>query len=124
LVTIPAIAQVSQEVGTGVSQEIGTEVESGDVSGTFSVESAGNNSNQCVTPLQFGNTGSPQEHAGLLQYASKLDDVDIEGGSLGLLQFASEVGDVDVEGGSPMTFEPALAGGCEQAAQQSAAAGG
>ena len=116
LVTVPAIAEVSQEVGS--------DVESGDVSGTFSVESTGNNSNQCATPLQFGNTGSPQDHLGILQYASKLDDVRVEGGSVGFLQFASEVGDVEVDGGSPMTFEPALEGGCEQAAQQSSAARG
>ena len=124
LVTIPAIAQVSQKIGTEVSQEVGSDVESGDVSDTFSVESTGNNSNQCATPLQFGNTGSPQDHLGILQYASKLDDVRAEGGSVGFLQFASEVGDVEVDGGSPMTFEPALEGGCEQAAQQSSAARG
>ncbi len=124
LVTIPAIAQVSQEIGTEVSQEVGSDVESGDVSGTFSVESAGNNSNQCATPLQFGNTGSPQDHLGILQYASKLDDVRAESGSVGFLQFASDVGDVNVDGGSPMPFEPVLQGGCDQAAQQSSAAHG
>ena len=122
VVTIPAIAQISQEVGTQASQEIGGDLESGDVSATFSVESTGNNSNQCATPLQFGNTGQPQDNLGILQYASKLDDVNADGSSLGFLQFGSEVDDVDVGGGTPMSFEPALEGGCQQAAQQSSAA--
>ena len=124
LVTIPAIAQVTQQVGTQALQEMETDVESGDVSGTFSVESTGNNSNQCATPLQFGNTGSPQDRLAILQYASKLDDVRGESGSLGFLQFDSEVNNVNVDGGSPMPFEPALEGGCDQAAQQSSAADG
>lgn len=124
-VTVPAIAQISQEVGTQASQEIGGDVESGDVSATFSVESTGNNSNQCATPLQFGNTGQPQDNLGILQYASKLGDVSGDGGSsLGFLQFGSEVNDVDVGGGTPMAFEPALEGGCQQGVQQSSAAHG
>jgi hypothetical protein len=121
---VPAIAEVSQQVGTEVSQEITPEVESGDVSATFSVESTGNNSNQCGTPLQFGNVGSPQDQFGVLQDASQLDNVNVEGSSLGFLQFNSDVGDVQADGGSPMTFEPALEASCAQAAQQSSAARG
>jgi hypothetical protein len=44
--------------GGGVSQGLGNESESGNVTPSFSVQSSGDNSNQCVTPLQFGNTGN------------------------------------------------------------------
>ncbi len=88
--------------GNGVSQEIANENESGDVSANFSVLSSGNNSNQCVTPLQFGNTGSNQNAQGFLQYASSADDLQGEGGDF--------------------TFAPVLSGGCDQAVQQSSAA--
>ena len=93
-VAVPAIAQVSQEIAN--------ENESGDVSLSFSAQSKGNNSNQCVTPLQFGNTGSNQNAQGFLQYASEADDLS--------------------GGGSSFVFAPALSGGCTQAVQQSAAA--
>jgi ABC-type sugar transport system substrate-binding protein len=86
----------------GVSQEIGNENESGDVSATFSVQSTGNNSNQCVTPLQFGNTGSNQNAQGFLQYNSTADDLEAEGGTF--------------------EFAPVLNASCNQAVQQSSAA--
>ena len=124
MVTIPALAQISQNVGNQASQQMGGDLQSGDVSANFSVESTGNNSNQCATPLQFGNTGQPQDNLGILQYASKLGDVRGDGSSLGFLQFGSQVGNVDIGGGTPMSFEPALQGGCQQAAQQSSAANG
>src|ERR687883_31197 len=93
-VAVPAIAQVSQELGN--------ENESGDVSLSFSVQSTGNNSNQCVTPLQFGNTGSNQNAQGFLQYSSTADDLEGEGATF--------------------TFAPVLTAPCTQAVQQSSAA--
>ena len=99
-VAIPAIAQVSNGVGN--------ESESGDVTPTFSVQSTGNNSNQCVTPLQFGNTGNFQNGQAFLQYAS-----DNGTGPLG--------GDLQGEGGT-FSFAPELTAPCEQTVQQSSAA--
>src|ERR687884_683444 len=85
-VAVPALAQVTQ--GTA------NESESGNVELSFSVQSTGNNSNQCVTPLQFGNTGSNQNAQGFLQYASSSGDITGTGGTF--------------------TFAPVLSGGCEQ----------
>ena len=85
-----------------VSQEVANENESGDVDLSFSVLSSGNNSNQCVTPLQFGNTGSNQNAQGFLQYNSTADDLEAEG--------------------SEFVFAPELSGGCVQQVQQSSAA--
>ena len=93
-VAAPAIGQVANGAGN--------ENESGDVAGSFSVQSTGNNSNQCVTPLQFGNTGSNQNAQGFLQYASSSGDITGTGGTF--------------------TFAPVLSGGCEQTVQQSSAA--
>src|SRR5919202_485503 len=50
VVAAPAIAQVTNAVGQ--------ESETGDVTITGTATQSGSNSNQCVTPLQFGNTGS------------------------------------------------------------------
>jgi Tfp pilus assembly protein FimT len=91
---VPAFAQVSQELGN--------ENESGDVDLSFSVTSTGDSSNQCVTPLQFGNTGSNQNAQGFLQYNSTADDLE---GS-----------------GSEFVFAPSLSASCDQAVQQSSAA--
>ena len=93
-VAVPALAQVTHELGN--------ENESGNVDLSFSVQSTGNNSNQCVTPLQFGNTGSNQNTQGFLQYAS-------------------EAGDLQAEGGE-FSFAPELTAPCTQAVQQSSAA--
>jgi hypothetical protein len=93
-VAVPAIAQVGQEVGN--------ETESGDVSADFSVQSSGDSSNQCVTPLQFGNTGNFQNAQGFLQYASESDDLSGEGGEF--------------------SFGPSLTAPCTQQVQQSSAA--
>jgi hypothetical protein len=94
VVAIPAIAQVGQELGN--------EDETGNVDLSFSVQSTGNNSNQCVTPLQFGNTGSNQNAQGFLQYNSTADDLEAEGGTF--------------------EFAPELTAPCAQAVQQSSAA--
>jgi hypothetical protein len=96
VVAAPAIAQVTNAVGQ--------ESESGDVSLNFTATQSGNDSNQCVTPLQFGNTGSLQNGQAVLQYGS-------DSGDIGL-------------GGSTFEFSPSLTANCSQAVQQSAAASG
>src|SRR3982751_3839570 len=94
VVAVPALAQVGQELGN--------EDETGNVELSFSAQSTGNNSNQCVTPLQFGNTGSNQNAQGFLQYASTADDLEAEG--------------------SEFSFSPVLVAPCDQKVQQSSAA--
>ena len=91
---VPAIAQVTNENAN--------ENESGDVALTFSAQSTGNSSNQCVTPLQFGNTGSNQNAQGFLQYASGAGDITGTGGTF--------------------TFAPVEVAPCTQQVQQSSAA--
>ena len=91
---VPAIAQVSQGLGN--------ESESGNVTPSFSVQSSGNNSNQCVNPLQFGNTGNLNNAQGFLQYASGSGNLEAEGPSF--------------------TFAPVETAPCTQAVQQSSAA--
>jgi hypothetical protein len=93
-VAMPALAQVQQGIGQGS--------ETGNVSVNFSATQSGNNSSQCVTPLQFGNTGSLQNAQGVLQYRSTSGDIQQEG--------------------STFTFNPTLNATCNQAVQQSAAA--
>ena len=94
VIAVPAIAQVSQELGN--------ETESGDVSLSGTVTGTGDNSNQCVTPLQFGNTGNLQNAQGFLQYNSTADDLSGEG--------------------STFTFAPVEVAPCTQQVQQSSAA--
>ena len=94
VVSAPAIAQVTNAVGQ--------ESETGNVSITGTATQSGNNSNQCVTPLQFGNTGSNQNGQAFLQYASTADDLEGEGATF--------------------TFAPELTAPCTQAVQQSSAA--
>ena len=96
LAAMPAIAQVSEEFGQEAE-------DTGNVSTSTTVSSTGNNGNQCVAPLQFGNTGNVQNAQGFLQYASTSDDIEFEGSS--------------------MTFSPTLTNSCTQQVQQAAAAG-
>ena len=96
LVAVPAIAQV----GFGAGQGIG---DTGDIEANLSVSSTGDNSNQCVAPLQFGNTGNVQNAQGFLQYNSTADDIEFSGSSF--------------------EFAPELTNTCTQAVQQAAAAG-
>ena len=96
LAAIPAIAQVSEEFGQEAE-------DTGNVSTSTTVTSAGDNSNQCVAPLQFGNTGNVQNAQGFLQYASTSGDIEFEGSS--------------------MSFTPTLTNTCNQTVQQAAAAG-
>ena len=115
-VSVPALAQVSQ--GLAENQT------SGNVTSEFTADSTGNNSSQCVTPLQFGNTGSPQNVQGIQQYAS-------QGGNQGRGQYGGGFGGffgnsgfgggAELTGGS-FTFEPTLSASCTQAVQQSSAA--
>jgi len=91
---IPAIGQVSNEVGQ--------ETESGDIEVAFEVSSEGNYAQQCAAPLQFGNTGNVQNAQGFLQYGSTSDDIEAEG--------------------SVFAFEPEIETVCDQAVQQSSAA--
>ena len=77
--------------------------QTGDVTLNTTVTSSGNNSNQCVAPLQFGNTGNIQNAQGFLQYNSTADDIEFSGSS--------------------MTFTPSLTNTCDQSVQQAAAAG-
>jgi hypothetical protein len=100
VVAAPAIAQVTNAVGQ--------ESESGDVSLNFTATQSGNNSNQCVTPLQFGNTGSLQNGQAVLQYGSTQ---------------RGPFGNTELEG-STFEFSPSLTANCSQAVQQSAAASG
>src|SRR3954469_18088424 len=95
LVAIPAIAQV------GFEDEQSTD-NTGDVDLNTEVSGSGNSSNQCVEPLQFGNTGNLQNSQGFLQYASTADDIQFEGSS--------------------MEFNPEQNVKCDQKVQQSAAA--
>ena len=96
LAAIPAIAQVTDEFG----QEI---EDTGSVTTSTTVTGSGDNSNQCVAPEQFGNTGNVQNAQGFLQYASTSGDIEF--------------------GGSSMTFSPTLTDTCSQTVQQAAAAG-
>ena len=94
VVAAPAIAQVNNAVGQ--------EAESGAVTPSFTATQSGNNSSQCVTPLQFGNTGSLQNGQAILQYSGSSGDLS--------------------EGGSTFQFSPTLTATCNQAVQQSSAA--
>ena len=102
MLALVVLAVVAPAAIAQVSQGVANEDETGNVSLSFSVTSTGNNSNQCVTPLQFGNTGSNQNAQGALQYVSSSDDIELEG--------------------STFTFAPELTAPCTQAVQQSSAA--
>ena len=107
--------------GGGVSQEFEQETdETGDVSLDTAVESSGNNSNQCVAPLQFGNTGNLQNAQGFSSFGSSSDNGfnnDFNN------DFNQNLDDVEFEGSS-FEFNPEQNVQCDQAVQQSAAASG
>jgi Tfp pilus assembly protein FimT len=96
VVAAPAIAQVTNAVGQ--------ESETGNFSANFSATQSGSNSNQCVAPEQFGNTGSLQNGQAVLQYNSTSGDIEPEG--------------------STFTFSPTETVNCTGAVQQSSAASG
>jgi hypothetical protein len=95
-IAVPALAQVQHAIGQ--------EDETGDVTLNFTATQSGNNSSQCVAPLQFGNTASLQNGQSVLQYNSTSGDIELEG--------------------STFTFSPSLSSTCNTAVQQSSAASG
>jgi hypothetical protein len=127
----PAVAQVSQENaarvgggGEGVELRGETQSEGGGMELGGEVANEGDYAGQCVPATQFGNTVTPQSQLDVLQYASELDDIEIDGGgSLNLLQYGSELGDVEGDDGSPMSFEPTLEASCQRSVGQSSGAG-
>jgi hypothetical protein len=70
---VPAIAQVNN--GTAQSDSTGNTTLS------FSDQQPANNSSQCLTPQQFGNTGSSQNAQGVLQYNSVSGKIEPKGGT-------------------------------------------
>jgi hypothetical protein len=95
-VAVPAIAQVNNATGQSDS--------TGNISLSFSDQQSGNNSNQCLTPQQFGNTGSSQNAQGVIQYNSTSGKIEPKGGAF--------------------TFGPELTAPCTTQVQQSSAANG
>ncbi len=94
-VAVPAIAQVGFGIGQGTD-------DTGGVGLSTSVTQEGNNSNSCVAPTQFGNTGNAQNAQGFLQYASTFDEVEF--------------------GGTGFSFAPEQAVECAGSVEQAAAA--
>lgn len=95
--SIPAIAQVEQQVG-------GQEAESGNSLIQFQVANTGNSSNQCTGALQFGTTGNTQNAQGFIQYGGLTGDVEFQG--------------------STTEVNPTMQQVCDQLVQQAAAASG
>jgi hypothetical protein len=114
--------------------------ETGDVSLSTEVVQTGNNSNQCVAPLQFGNTGNSQNAQGFSSFGSSSNDGFFNRNNDGFFNrnnddffnrnnddffrfnngFGTNVDDVDFEGSS-FEFAPEQNVNCNQAVQQSAA---
>lgn len=131
MVVTPAVAQVSHENtaeigsggGGGVELRGEAQGESGGIELGGEVANEGDYAGQCVPATQFGNTVTPQSHLDVLQYASELDDIQIDGGgSLNLLQYGSKLDDVEGEDGSPMSFEPTLEASCQRSVEQATGA--
>jgi hypothetical protein len=104
-------------------QDIGN---TGDVTLSTKVSSSGNNSNQCVAPLQFGNTGNLQNAQGFATFGSPFFN-DNNNDNNGFFHhrffpfFDNGFNDVQFEG-STFEFSPTLTNTCDQAVQQAAAA--
>jgi hypothetical protein len=89
--------------GVGIGQEFSQETdETGDVDLSLGIGNSGNNSSQCVAPMQFGNTGNLQNQQGFLQYGSEADDVEFSG--------------------SQFVFAPKQLVSCDQSVEQAASA--
>ena len=73
--TWPAIAQVTVETGI-------EEVESGGAAGSTGVSNKGDLTNQCVTSGNFANSGNAVATAGVSQYQTETDDIEISGSSI------------------------------------------
>ncbi|MDQ3841823.1 MAG: hypothetical protein M3262_04650 [Actinomycetota bacterium] len=91
---VPAIAQVSSELGQ--------ETESDDVALGFSVENTGDYASQCTPAVQFGNTGNFNNGSSFVQYDGELDDFE--------------------PGGIEFAVEPSSEVACPSTIQQSSAA--
>ncbi len=91
----PVIAQVNAPVFDD------QEAESGEIEAETEMAIDGNNNNQCLGVLEFGNTGNIENQQGFTQY-----DTGAGGGA----------------GGPGVSFAPENETECEQAVQQSAAA--
>ena len=87
----------------GISQEFSQETEeTGNVDLNSEIINTGDNSSQCVAPMQFGNTGNLQNQQGFVQSGSEADDVEFSGSSF--------------------VFAPEQAVQCDQSVEQAAAA--
>ncbi len=96
LAAAPVIAQVNAPVFDD------QEAESGELESETALEIEGNNNNQCLGVLQFGQTGNIQNQQGFTQY---------------------DIGEAENElAGPEIEFGPENATECEQAVQQAAAA--
>ncbi len=98
MVLVAAAPLIAQEVGFDDQ-----ELESGEIGTETALEIEGNNNNQCLGLLQFGNTGNAGNEQGTAQY-------DVAG------EFSQGFG------GQSLSFAPENETACEQAVQQSAAA--
>jgi hypothetical protein len=98
--------------------------ETGDVALDTSIVNTGDNSNQCVAPLQFGNTGNLQNEQGFVSLGSSsngfFDDDDDNGFFDFNNDFDTNLDDVEFEG-STFEFAPEQAVQCDQAVEQAAA---
>jgi hypothetical protein len=69
-------------IGVPFSSGSGQETDAtGNVDLSLGVGSSGDNSNQCVARMQFGNTGNLQKAQGFARSDSFADDVEFDGGS-------------------------------------------
>jgi hypothetical protein len=91
---VPAIAQVSSELGQ--------ETESDDVAIGFDVSNTGDYASQCTPAVQFGNTGNFDNASSFVQYDGELDDFE--------------------PGGIEFAVEPSSEVACDSTIQQSSAA--
>src|ERR671932_2615131 len=71
----PAIAQVAQ----GFSE---SRVTSGKASPSVAISNSGNNANLCPTVQQVAQTGNVANEQGVVQYATKTDNIDFSGSEL------------------------------------------
>jgi hypothetical protein len=99
--------------------------ETGDVTLDTSIVNTGNNSNQCVAPLQFGNTGNNQNEQGFVSFGSSNNGFfDDNNGFFDFNNdFDTNLDDVEFEG-STFEFAPEQAVQCDQAVEQAAASSG
>jgi hypothetical protein len=89
--------------------------ETGDVTLDTSIVNTGNNSNQCVAPLQFGNTGNLQNEQGFVSFGSSNNGFFDDNNG-----FDTNLDDVEFEG-SQFVFAPEQAVQCDQSVEQAAA---